>query len=172
MFVAVRVSVDVCSVHRNRLTARFPHSGSKAQWLRTLVSHLYSLQRAPTSDKRLVRRNYLSLRMRPHAFSRRFTVDRWPRIASAANGLRRLHHESASQASELKQDRQKETVDRGAFFVVVVVYALDRRGIHSRSDLCPWPRQHDRLREYGSDKREMLGPPLWPGWSVRKLRSY
>lgn len=114
--MAVRVSVDVCSVHRNRLTARFPHSGSKAQWSRTLVSHLYSLQRAPTSDKRLVRRNYLSRRMRPHAFSRRFPVDRWPRIASAANGLRRLHHESASQASELKQGRQKETVHRAAFF--------------------------------------------------------
>lgn len=71
--------------------------------------------------------------------------------SSAANGLRRIHHQSASQASEFKQDRQKETVYRAALSFVVVVYALDRRGVHSRSQLRP--RQHSVLRKGERDKQ-------------------
>lgn len=83
-----------------------------------------------------------------------------PMAARAANGLRRLHHESASQASEFKQDRQKETVHRAAFLFVVVVYALDRREIHPRSQLRPWSRQHKRSRKYGSGKQVLRGPSV------------
>lgn len=140
----VRVSVYVCSVRRNRLTARFPHSGSKAQWLRTLVSHMYSLQRAPTSGE--TTSVGACARMRSATASR-----------STDGRARRLHHESASQASEFKQDRQKETVHRAAFLFVVVVYALDRRRIHPRLQLRPWSRQHKGSRKYGSDKKVLRG---------------